>query len=79
MKVSFRFMCKEIVGDAENKAYDVPDGCTIEKALEVINDGSFVDNYLNFMLIMKNSKAAKATDELVDGDNVMVLRKVHGG
>ncbi len=79
MKVNFRFMCKEITGNAENKAFDLPDGCTIEKAFEIINDGSFVENYLNFMLIMKNSKAAKPGDLLSDGDNVMVLRKVHGG
>ncbi len=79
MKVNFRFLCKEITGNAANGDFELPDDCTVEKAFEIINDGSFVENYLNFMLIMNNSKAAQPKDALADGDSVMVLRKVHGG
>ncbi len=79
MKVSFRFLCKEIVGNVQNGEYELPEGCTVSEAFEIINDGSFVDDYLRFMLIMKNSRASKPDDVLTDGDTVMVLRKVHGG
>lgn len=80
MKVTIKFICREMVGDKPGGDYELPEGCSIAEALERLNtEGTFVKDYLNFMIFMVNSKPAQSDRVLCDGDTLMVLRRIIGG
>lgn len=80
MKVNIKFICREMVGEKPSGDYELPEGSSIADALERLNaQGTFVKDYLNFMIFMVNSKPAQSDRVLQDGDTLMVLRKIIGG
>ena len=81
MTVKLRFICREVVGNARSGDYTVADGSSVEKLMEnaAAENGTFIDNYLDHVIYMVNSRPASRQTILNDGDSVTVLRKVHGG
>ena len=69
-----------MVGEKPSGDYELPEGSSIADALERLNaQGTFVKDYLNFMIFMVNSKPAQSDRVLRDGDTLMVLRRMIGG
>ncbi len=81
MKVSVRFVCREIVGDARRGAYSLPEGSSAAQMMEsaAAENGTFVENYPEHVIYLVNGKPATPQTVLCDGDSVLVLRKAHGG
>ena len=79
--VIVRFVCREIVGDARSGAYTLMDGGIIAQLMDIAakENGTFINNYEDYVLYMVNHRPATPRTTLHDGDSVMVLRKAHGG
>ena len=81
MTVIVRFVCQEVVGDARPGAYTLMDGGTIAQLMELAakENGTFINNYEDYVIYSVNHRFATPQTTLQDGDNVPVLRKVFGG
>ena len=81
MTVTVRFVCQEVVGDARPGAYILMDGGTIAQLMELAakENGTFINNYEDYVIYSVNHRFATPQTTLQDGDNVTVLRKVFGG
>lgn len=82
MQVVFKFYNPEIFSETANGAREVDEGATIERALNTIREreGSFTTrNFIDFVIFLLNNAPANPDAILSDGDEVLVLRKSHGG
>ncbi len=81
INVNARFQCREVVGDARNGEYLLPDRCTVREFMEhaAEENGTFVDNYMDFVLFIVSGKIANADTVLEDSDSIKVLGMVYGG
>ena len=81
MKINVRFVCAEIVGNARQGEYEVPEGAAVGQfmALAAAENGTFVENYLDHVIYLIGHKPARVESVLKEGDSLMVLRMVHGG
>ena len=81
MTVSVRFVCSEVVGNARAGAYTLDEGGTVSGLMEksAAENGSFVENYMDYLVFLINDKAAKPDAVLHDGDRLTVLRMAYGG
>ena len=81
MTVRVRFVCFEVVGNARAGEYALDEGDTVARLMEkaAAENGSFVENYMDYLVFLINDKAAKPDAELHDGDRLTVLRMAYGG
>ena len=81
MTVNIRFLCSEIVGNARKGAYDIAAPADVASLMTqaAAENGTFIDNYQDYVIYLVNGAPAKADAQLKDGDQVTVLRKVIGG
>ena len=82
MEVTFKFYNPEIFSDMENGPRHIQEGATIRQAMDAIREqeeGFDTENYTDFVIFLLNNAPAKPDDPLKDGDEVLVLRKSHGG
>lgn len=79
--VNVRFLCREVVGDARNGEYIVPDQCTLGELLDIAakENGTFVQDYANNVLYILNGKLAEAKAVLKSSDQVKVAGIIYGG
>lgn len=82
MKVTFKFYNPEIFSDVQSGCREVADGATIRQAMDTLLDAesSFTTrNYLDYIIFLLNKRPSSCDAKLEDGDEVLVLRKTHGG
>lgn len=81
MKITARFVCREVVGGARPGEYVLPEGSTAAAFLDAAaaENGTFIDGYAAHVVFLVNGRAAAGGTVLRDGDSVMVLRRAHGG
>ena len=81
MTVRVRFVCPEVVGSARAGEYTLDEGGTVAGLLEqaAAENGSFVENYMDYLVFLINDKSAKPDAVLHDGDRLTVLRMAYGG
>ena len=82
MQVTFKFYNPEIFAETPNGVREVDEGATIEQAMDAIREreGSFTTrNFTDFVIFLLNNAPANPDAVLADGDEVLVLRKSHGG
>lgn len=81
ISVQARFLSKDVTGNARNGEYLVPDPCTVGEFMNIAaaENGSFVENYMDFVLFMVNGRSADADTVLHDSDQIKVLAFVYGG
>ncbi len=81
MKVSVRFICSEIVGNARNGEYELPERGTVSDLMKIAEEQNktFLPDYAQHVIFMVNSKRALPETVLSENDSVTVLRLVYGG
>ena len=81
MTVIVRFVCAEVVGSARAGEYTLNEGSTVARLMEqaAAENGSFVENYMDYLVFLINDKSAKPDAVLHDGDRLTVLRMAYGG
>ena len=82
MRVRLRFLCVDLPLDSANRAIDVADGASVGQVLvehaklEDIEDS--LEKLPGSMFLIGN-KSAQLDTVLKDGDELVVLRILHGG
>ena len=82
MNIVAKFNCKDLVGDIRDGEYVVPEGSTVDDAINAIYaeaDKELVEGVRNSFVFLVNSVAAKWETELKDGDKLRVLYRLLGG
>ena len=81
MTVNIRFICSEIVGNARRGAYEIKEPADVATlmACAAAENGTFIDNYQDYVIYLVNGARASAETMLKDGDQLTVLRMAHGG
>ena len=81
INVKARFSCPEATGDARNGEYRLPDNCTVKEFMELAaaENGTFAENYMEFVLFVVNGKTAQPDTVLNDSDTIRILGMVYGG
>lgn len=81
INVNVRFFCREVSGDARNGEYRIPADSTVGDLIRFAakENGTFVEDYMKFLLFMVNGKRAEENTVLKESDRVTVLRLVYGG
>lgn len=81
MKVSVRFICSEIVGNARNGEYELKEPATVGDLMKVAEEQNktFRPDYEQHVIFMVNSRSATPQTVLAENDHVTVLRLVYGG
>ena len=81
MRVNIRFVCREIVGQARAGDYEMGEGETVAQLMAAAaeENGTFIENYGEHVIYLVNNRPATAETVLREGDQLIVLRKVHGG
>ena len=81
MNVNMRFVCREIVGEVRSGIYALEEGGTVAQlmAAAAAENGTFIENYADHVIYLVNNRPATGLTGLRDGDQVIVLRKIHGG
>ncbi len=82
MQIEVRFVCPEVLGILKSGAYEVAEGASISDLMDVCikaGEGTVRDDFVNYVIFLKNNKPAYSDTVLEAGDKVMVLRKIYGG
>lgn len=82
MKIVAKFSCKDLVGDIREGDYDVPDGSTVEDAINCIYaeaNKEMTEGVRNSFIFLVDGVSAKWETELKDGDKLRVLYRLLGG
>jgi len=82
MKMAIRLLCYDLPGESNNIEMDIPDGSSIEEALEAFVEQQTVKLPLEALknsFFHLNSKVAALRTPLSEGDQLTVLRTMGGG
>ena len=82
MDVNIKFRTGDILKGIRNGSYSVPDGCTVQEAMDcAIVENSLVlsDHDREYLFALANNRQAKWDDLLNDGDSLWILFKILGG
>ena len=82
MIVQMSFICPELFESVPNGQYDLPDGGSIKLCVErcAANHGAALpEEWEDRVLFLKDNKPAHADDEVADGSDIIVLRRIIGG
>ncbi|MBR6258739.1 MAG: hypothetical protein IKR21_00825 [Oscillospiraceae bacterium] len=81
MKISARFLCRAVVGEARDGEYQLPEGTDVAgfMAIAAEENGTFVKDYMGFTIFVCNGAPATGKTVLKDGDELKVLMRVYGG
>ena len=81
MKINAKFLCREVVGQARNGEYEIPDGADIAEFMRIAaeENGTFVKNYPDFAIYVVNNAPAVPETVLHEGDRLMALMRIYGG
>ena len=81
MTVKLRFACNEVVGNARPGEYTAPEGADIAQLMDLAaeENGSFTENYMDYLIFLVNDRKVQPEYVLHDGDRLTVLRMTFGG
>ena len=82
MNIVAKFNCKDLVGDIRDGDYLVPEGSTVEDAINLIYteaDKELTEGVRNSFVFLVGGVSAKWETELKDGDKLRVLYRLLGG
>ena len=82
MHVSIKFRTGEVLNGIRSGKYSVPDGCTIQEALDTAiseNKMDLADHDREYLFALLNNRQAEWENTLKDGDNLWILFKILGG
>ena len=75
--ITLRGTLKKYFGEDKERAYDVPEGCTCEEALQIA--GLNYKEIKNFGFVSVNNMRVMIDDELHEGDLLKAFSRVSGG
>ena len=82
MIIQAKFSCKDLVGDIREGEYTVPEGATIEDAINVIYGEAgqnMTEGVRNSFVFLVGGLSAQWETVLKDGDKLRVLYRLLGG
>jgi hypothetical protein len=82
MNIEVKFNCRDIMGDFQEGAYQLPEGTSVESFMRTIHEAAgktLTEGVKNSLVFMVNSRPAQWGTVLRDGDKLRVLYKILGG